>query len=629
MRNQVQRAACIFLRWLFERPLSAALFALGLLSSGWSVIHFCSPSHSTDSKSTLAPEFGYLPRPNDSFHFIPCTSKTLLPDLDDPDPLDSWTRLYDSDPSHWNWGAEVKGPLGDDTYAGRGIYLCGYLDVPLDYTNVSDHRITRLAVTKYQVSGLQRIERKEANADDLYQPPTQKSERTIVVNPGGPGTSGTRYVWRNAEMLTNWLSDGLYDVLGWDPRGVNASLPALACFPHNVNRDHWTLAIDQYLEASPAPRAQLELMGAFHDATFMACRDMYGDFPRFVGTAFVARDVEQIRLALDEEELTAYFASYGTGIGQIYANMYPDRVGRIVMDGVQNTRDQRSLVGFGQAALSNVTDAWRDGFLRECIESGPENCALARSDHTVILNDLQYRMETTIVSLIDHPLPAFAEATGPTVITYSALALAIYVALYNPERWPRLAEILYDLEQGNRTLIGEYLEEGSWTWEPLPLAAVYKSSTVELSSMVICGDSADAPIPPGGLDWWLSQWEQMSTESWIGGSPRFWTNLPCRHFQEYWPQPPELYRGDLNAALKHPVLLISATHDPATPLDNGKRLAKEMGSNARLVVHHGYGHTSQDRSERTDTIAADLIRFGKVPEDLETHCFADSKPFSR
>lgn len=100
-----------------------------------------------------------------------------------------------------------------------------------------------------------------------------------------------------------------------------------------------------------------------------------------------------------------------------------------------------------------------------------------------------------------------------------------------------------------------------------------------------------------------------------------------RHFTTYWPKPAEVYRGDLNHTLKNPVLLIAETHDPATLLRNGRRLFAGMGRrNARLVVHHGYGHMSVDRSNRTDSIAKQFILHGTLLEADETPCYADEKP---
>jgi hypothetical protein len=88
-----------------------------------------------------------------------------------------------------------------------------------------------------------------------------------------------------------------------------------------------------------------------------------------------------------------------------------------------------------------------------------------------------------------------------------------------------------------------------------------------------------------------------------------------------------VYRGDLNHTLKHPVLLIAETYDPATPLRNGRRLLQEMGKNARLIVHHGYGHSSRDTSNCTETIAKAYILNGTLPDEQETDCYADEKPY--
>ena len=212
--------------------------------------------HSHDSIE--ASVYGEYPRPDDPFLFLPCTNATLPPALDDADPRGSWSGLYDPDPGHWSWGNLTSGAAAgdDDPYAGRGIYMCGYLDVPLDHLNASDPRIVRLAVNKFQVSGL-------ARADGLSAPAAgRKSERTLVTNPGGPGGSGTSYVWRAAEDISKRLSHGQFDVLGWDPRGVNASQPALACFPYDSDRDRWSMLVNQYREVSASTRAQLELADA-------------------------------------------------------------------------------------------------------------------------------------------------------------------------------------------------------------------------------------------------------------------------------------------------------------------------------------------------------------------------------
>ncbi len=117
-------------------------------SSGSSSCHFRKASSS----------YGDFPLPGDAFRFLPCTNATVPPPLDDVDPEGTWRQRFDTDPAHWSWGNQTVSDSTseegeDDPYAGRGIFLCGYLDVPLDYTNASDLRIVRLVVTKFRSRG--------------------------------------------------------------------------------------------------------------------------------------------------------------------------------------------------------------------------------------------------------------------------------------------------------------------------------------------------------------------------------------------------------------------------------------------------------------------------------------------
>ncbi|KAI1799141.1 Alpha/Beta hydrolase protein [Daldinia bambusicola] len=577
--------------------------------------------------------YGRFPLPDDPFHFIPCTNATLLPALTDSNPVRSWARLFDPKPEHWSWGAPLvaeNNAQGEDPYSGRGIYLCGYLDVPLDYTNKTEPRIVRLAVTKYQVSGLARVDTAQQPISPTGRSAGSKSERTIIVNPGGPGASGTLLVWRAGEDFTKRLSDGRFDVLGWDPRGVNASLPSIACFPHDAYRDRWSLLTGQYREAAGPLEVKLELADALNNATFFACKEKYGDTPRFLSTAFVARDMEEIRKALGEDEVTSYLVSYGTSIGQTWANMFPHSVGRVILDGLEYVRDHRRLGGFGWGALDNTTDVWRDGFLGECVNAGPKYCALSqpRGSQPVSLRGLEDRMEKLLVSLGQRPIAGYLESSGPSLVTYSAIVSAIYGALHNANSWPALAQMLYELEMGNSTLAAAFLDRSQWEYDPsLPCLASPRPRSRELFPLVICADSYDSPLPPDGLLWWQSLWANMTARSWISGNEEFLSVLPCQHFRTYWPPPAELYRGDLNNTLKNPLLLIAETHDPATPLRNGKNLLSEMGKNARLIIHHGYGHSSRDKSSCTDSIMKTYILNGTLPTEQETSCYADGKPY--
>lgn len=579
-------------------------------------------------KPQLASPYGNFPLPTDPFSFIPCTNRTFPPPLDDTDWKQTWATLFDPNPDHWSWGSSPPGNASRGPYTRRGIYLCGFLDMPLDYRNSSDSRIVRLAVTKFQVSGLARV---DELGGGLLNPVDGKSERTIVIEPGGPGASGTVSVWQDAETITKRLSDGQFDVLGWDPRGVNVSLPSAACFPHNSYRDHWSLLRGQYREESNHV-AQLKVADAMNNATLYACLQQLGDFGRFISTSSVARDLEEIRKSLREKELTAYFVSYGTGLGEIFANMFPQNVGRMIFDGPQYVKDKRSLRGWGWSSFENVTDTWHGGFLGECVKASPERCALAKStedgSNPATIEDLETRIGALFQSILAQPVPAYTEQGGPTLITYSQLISAIYVSLYDPSTWPATAQMLHDLEAGNTTAAAITLER-QWRYKPATSSPSDKPSSDELLSLVLCADAYDSPRPEDGLEWWDELWANMTERSWIAGNSRFYGVLPCRHFNTYWSSPAELYRGELNSTLSNPILIIALTYDPATPLNNGKRLLQVMGENARLVVHHGYGHTSRfDKSSCTDSIAKAYILNGTLPQGQESECYADAAPYS-
>ncbi|RSL87477.1 hypothetical protein CEP52_015529 [Fusarium oligoseptatum] len=593
---------------------------------------------SATTTPTLTSPYGRFPEAKDPFHFIPCTNLSLPPQIDDPDPDRTWASLFNPDPQQWSWGRRVRhgqddhnnelDARRDDQYDGRGIYLCGYLDLPLDYQNDSDTRIVRLAVTKFQVSGLARIDRTELQTEPT---PGRKSRRTIVIEPGGPGGSGTGELWQEAEGVTNKLSDGQFDVLGWDPRGTNASQPTWTCYSDGAYRDRWKLLRRKHREELADPISHLRTVDAINNATFLACHQLHGDVGRFLGTTSVTRDLDEIRKALGEEELTGYLISYGTAIGQTYASMFPNHVGRLILDGTDNYKNYRQLGGFAWYSLDNVTDAWRDGFLGECLKAGPEYCALAKPPSSrikgpVTLAGLDSRMQALFQSLTTQPLPGFTESGGPALITHSQLALMLYIALYDPKTWPDTAQMLFELEAGNSTLAAGFVEKA---WYHPPTSPLHRFiSPEEFLWLVVCADAFDAPQPEDGLLWWDRLWSNMTDQSWLSATFRLSIVLPCRHFNTYWPNPPWVHRGDLSHTLRTPIVFIAGTYDPATPLRPARNLAKEMGQNARLVIHHGYGHTSrQDPSNCTDAIGKAYMLNGTLPNELETHCYANQSPY--
>ncbi|KAK4452140.1 Alpha/Beta hydrolase protein [Podospora aff. communis PSN243] len=573
--------------------------------------------------------YGTFPRSNDTLRLQPCpkTGFLTVPALNDTQAERTWAALFKPDPETWLWGSSKPNGMA-------GIFLCGYLDVPLDYTNTSDSRIVRLAVIKYQVSGLALVNATNSTAGT-------KSVRTILMNPGGPGGSGVAIASVVGEVYSQQLSDGHFDFLTWDPRGVGSSLPSPHCLPNEFIRDRWSFITSQHLAMLGSPDSgSLGVTDAYNEAIWRTCFERLGDIGRFLTTAFVARDLEQIRIALGEDDVTGYFGSYGTGIAQTYAAMFPSRVGRMVLDGTEHVRDHRHRAGFATASVDNVTDAYRDGFIGECIKAGPQYCDLAKpppSDPAPVTpSSLDARVRSLLSSLASRPIPLYRANVGPTLITYTSVMAAIYEAMYTPTFWTDVATLLADLESGkvptSRLLF--LFENNRWTRAPScgpppnPLQAAPPPTSRELLPFVICADAYDAP-EPNDMAWWRSLWANITTKSFISGDTRFYATFRCRHFTTFWPEPAEVFRGDLDKSLKAPVLLVAETYDPATPLRNGRRLAAEMGpENARLIVHHGYGHGMDNHpSKCTDDLVKAYVLHGKLPEKEETDCFAERNPF--
>lgn len=130
---------------------------------------------------------------------------------------------------------------------------------------------------------------------------------------------------------------------------MNLSEPSLSCFPSDSYRDRYTLLTNQALATVSDPIQNLALVDAYHSAIFQACQAIHRDLPSYLSTAFVVRDIDLLRETLGEDQLWSYFVSYGTGIGQHYSQMFPERVGRMMLDGVENAMKDRRAEWFSKS----------------------------------------------------------------------------------------------------------------------------------------------------------------------------------------------------------------------------------------------------------------------------------------
>lgn len=465
-------------------------------------------------------------------------------EVDAPAPPDALAAYYDQDV---------------DWRRCRGSMECGSLEVPLDYAAPGGERITL---------SLLRI------------PATDEAHRigALVVNPGGPGGSGVEYAAR-AEDFFGAEVRAAFDIVGFDPRGVGESTP-VDCLSDD--------AMDEFLAFDPDPESLTE--GQEAEAKLAefgkGCLELSGDLPRHMSTVEAARDIDLIRAALDQPRLAYFGASYGTLLGATYAELFPERVGRLVLDGaIDPTLDgvETSLVqarGFETALRA---------YVENCVDEG--DCFLGRS-----ADDGLERIRGLLDALDSQPIAG----EGGRELTQGLAVLGIWAPLYDQSAWPLLDRALKAGLAGDGSILlsfaDQYVGRGP---------EGYIDNSTEALYAVNCLDRGDSvPLDEVG------SYEDRFVEA----SPTFgrifaFGLTACGA----WPVEagePLTIRGEGAA----PILVVGTSRDPATPLAWAEALADQLASGV-LLRRDGDGHTAYRAGNDCvdDTVERYLVS-GEVPE---------------
>ena len=416
-------------------------------------------------------------------------------------------------------------------------YDCTTLTVPLDYTNPGG-----------QMIGIA-----------LVRLPADPSSRegAVLLNPGGPGGSGFDLVSAAGVALNDELGlAGRFDIIGFDPRGVDRS-GGLRC-QADVEIDR-----SLYLDDTPDDAAELAALQAVDVSFGAGCLARYGDTLRHYSTDNTARDMDAIRAALGDQQISFVGISYGTYLGGIYATLFPERVRAMVLDSAyEPTGDTEldqyitQLVGF-EEAFANWA-AW--------CEEGTE-CAFAAVD-------VGARWDALIASL--DAKPAKSEDGRP--VNQVVMETATISSLYNDLSWPALGAALAAAETGDGTAL-------------LALADSYEGrdddgtfDTQHQAGRVIrCASGIDqvTPADPAAL---LAQLK-VAAPRFARGIDLFDLRDSCRDFlaQDVQATVPA-YGGPA------PIVVIGGLNDPATPFRWAQELTALMGPSASLVSFAGEGH---------------------------------------
>ena len=429
---------------------------------------------------------------------------------------------------------------------------CATLRVPLDWSDPAGEQID-LAVAKVPASG---------GADERL--------GTIVTNPGGPGGSGVAFVASNpfgGELALR------FDQVSWDPRGVGAST-AVTC---------GETAASAFLHADPDPdtAAEQATLDQLARAVSDDCAMHDADLLAHVGTSDVARDLEALRLAIGDGPINYVGFSYGTQIGQLYAEMFPTGVRSMVLDGVVDPS-----LGFTEFLIGQV-EGFEAAFAEQAAACAKETDACGVADLSTAYDRVKERVERD-------PLPASAgpgtgSSAGRSVGPAELATAAIYTG-YRTDGWrdlgPALATALDGDGSGLASLSDGYHDLGGY--------AAYAG--------VVCSDTP----PPADPTAWKAFADQARARS-----PRFGGSianelLPCATWPVRSAQVPAAVDASV-ASDAPPVLVVGNTGDPATPLSNARSVAGRMRS-AVLVTVDIDGHTAYGRDRcATKVIDAYLL----------------------
>ncbi|KAF8599715.1 alpha/beta-hydrolase [Ceratobasidium sp. AG-I] len=497
---------------------------------------------------------------------------------------------------------------------------CAFLDVPRDYSNPSDNDTVSVFMRML--------------------PATVSPERrlgTILTNPGGPGGSGSMFVALAGEGMSK-LADGRYDILGFDPRGVNLTGPPTACFSAESKALH--MEYQELLLGAPFPHLQPDAqrvlvtkLGSLQATLGAAClANGNHDMLESLGTATVVQDMVQIVEALGEDGLNFLGYSYGTILGATFAAMRPDMVKRMVLDGVSNAESYfNDVLQWGRDGMAE-THKTLTGFFSTCVDAGPKHCAFAvptdESGVAETVGSLRKRLDKIYARLNDKPMTVADSMAGPGTLTASDLRYLLLVIMYSPSAWSLATQVLTQVEQGDATLAYGILYATFADIHSQPYTQnVYNRSmqnyfTPESLRPILCSDTAPTNISDESYGDYIREMGKISPfgEPWalITGACRGWSFRAKERYTGPWTVAEGLRKT------RFPILFLSLDADPVTPLSSALHMSRGFGNeSATLLIQQGYGHcTIAHPSLCTLRNVRDYFVDGKVPVN-GTHCVAE------
>jgi pimeloyl-ACP methyl ester carboxylesterase len=440
----------------------------------------------------------------------------------------------------------------------RQNFKCATLAVPIDYKNLSTGTF-EIALLKYEAR-------------------TSKKLGSLIVNPGGPGGSGVDYAYAAEYIFSPAILDR-YDIVGFDPRGVSRSAP-IRCLNDKE--------LDANNNSDSKPDNEKEFQQILTDTQKYVeiCKDKNKHLASY-GTANVARDMDILREALGDKQLNYMGKSYGTYLGTLYAQFFPDKVGRVVLDGAVDpsiSNFQQTLtqaVGFDQAFSS---------FAKDCTTK--KNCALPKGKYAAIAE-----MQRLFAQAAKKPLPT---RNSNRTLSETMMVLGTASAMYDSETgWPKLRGAIKEAQNG---FGGKFLELAD-EYTGRQTDGSYPNNEFDSGAVIDCLDVDE----PRTIEQIQKDANAFADKAPLFGPYLAYGVLTCKYFD----QSREVTVASTTTT--NPIVVIGTTGDPATPYAWAQGLHKLL-TNSALVSLTGEGHTGQGQGNACiDDQIDDFYLTGKVP----------------
>jgi pimeloyl-ACP methyl ester carboxylesterase len=413
-----------------------------------------------------------------------------------------------------------------------------------------------------------------------------------VTNFGGPGDAGSTTLADFVDAIPPEIR-ARYDLVSFDPRGVGKSKPVVCT--DNTTTD----ALDAE-DRTPDSEADLPDFYTQHSNVVdfvAACVAKNGAWLGQLGSRNVARDMDRLRAALGDERLTYLGYSYGTVIGSVYAQMFPDRVGRMVLDApVDLSADALSDLRGNAAGFETALTS----FLADC--TSRTKCPFHSSGNaTTAFRDLQARFESGTQLTTSTADGRRSSRKAGVAAFYTAVISALYDKQYG---WEELAQALEDAKSGDGTLLLQMADsyngrrdDGSY------------DNIDQVIGAILCDDRFDSPT---SYDDFVAEYHRQVAEFPLLGNYTGSTALGC---DPRLPRPPATEQlGDVRTSGTRPILVVGTTHDPATPYQGARDLVTRL-QGSRLLTFDSTEHTAYTKSPCIDRAVDAYLLRGTLPRE--------------